>query len=275
MSRGIGDESATKFAVAFYDAVFAETTFRQAFDLACTAIDLNNLPDHNVPVLLTGPAVGGNILPYTALIPQIEDLLLAYINTPYSERYKFTTKGDAIRDTMGKFYGEDLHTVVDKVVIVSTRQNDAENWRIRSTIYVKDQRAPGDHYVRIRGRTIQVDWEATVGYWSMPPKAYLALGASEPIVARVRASLGTSYFGEFSDKARLFQAIDLNTRDFTHLYGYIERHSAQGKHLIELLSDGNGHDVTLLIGNVCDETDSPIIYEVLAESWVYDGRRTT
>lgn len=274
MSRGIADDSATKFAVAFYDAVFAETTFRQAFDLACTAIDLSNLPDHDVPVFLTGPAVGGDILPYTALIPQIEDVLLAYINAPYDERYKFTTKGESIRENVAKFYGEQLHTIVDKVVVISTRQIDDENWHIRSAIYVKDEKAPGDHYIRVSGRTIQVEWEASVGYWSKPPKTYLALGTAEPVVARVRASLGTSYFGEFSDKGRQFQAIDLHTKDNRHLYGYVRRHSTEGKHLIGLLSDGNKHDVTLSIGNVCDETDHPLIYEVLADSWLYDENKS-
>ena len=190
MSRGIAVDSATKFAVAFYDAVFAATTFRQAFDLACTAIDLNNLPDQNVPVFLTGPAVGDDILPYTALIPQIEDLLLAYINSTFEERYKFTTKGDSIRGPMAMYYGEQLHGVVDKVVIFSTRQIDDENWRIRCAVYVKGEKSPMDYYVRVFGRTIQVEWEATVGYWSRPPKTYLALGTAVPIVARVRASLG-------------------------------------------------------------------------------------
>jgi hypothetical protein len=37
-----------KFAVAFYDAVFASTDFRTAFDLGCTALDLNDYPDSDV-----------------------------------------------------------------------------------------------------------------------------------------------------------------------------------------------------------------------------------
>ncbi|MCH8045113.1 MAG: CHAT domain-containing protein [Planctomycetes bacterium] len=268
MSRGIDDESATKFAVAFYDAVFAETTFRQAFDLACTAIDLNNLPDHDVPVFLTGPNLGGDTLLYTALIPQFEDLLLAYINAPYDQRYKFTTKGDAIREKMGRFYGEQLHTIVDKVTVVSTRQIDDEHWRIRSAVLVKGEKASGDHYLCVRDRSIQIEWEASVGYWSMPPKTYLALGTSEPIIARVRASLGTSYYGEFSDKRRQFQSVDLRTRDNRTLHGYVRRPSPEGKQLIELLSDGNRHDITVTIGNVCDETDHPFIHSVLSTSWL-------
>ena len=271
MSRGVDDESATKFAVAFYDAVFAGTTFRQAFDLACTAIDLDNLPDADVPVFLTGPALGNTTLPYTALIPQIEDVLLAYLNAQYEERYAFTTKGEEIRDAMLRFYGEQLHTVVDKVTVISTRKIDNQQWRIRAAVQVKDEKVSADYYVRVNGRTIQLDWEASVGYWSMPPKTYLALGTPNAIVARVRASLGTSYFGAFSDKSRQFQAIDLYSRDNRHLYGYVGRHTPEGKQLLELLSDGNKHEITLSIGNICDDTDYPLIYAILSDSWLYDG----
>jgi hypothetical protein len=268
MSRGIGDESATKFSVAFYDAIFAETTFRQAFDLACTAIDLSNLPDPEVPVFLTGPSLGSETLSYTALIPQFEDLVLTFINAPYEQRYKFTTKGDAISEEMIRFYGEQLHTIVDKVTVISTRQIDDEHWRIRSAVLVKGEKTLCDHYLRVRGRTIQIEWEASVGYWSMPPKTYLALGTSEPIIARVHASIGSSYYGEFSEKGKQYQSVDLWTRNNQSLYGYVRRHSPEGKQLIELLSDGNKHDITVAIGNVCDETDHPLIHSVLSTSWL-------
>ena len=275
MSGGIGDESATKFAVAFYDAVFAGTTFRQAFDIACTAIDLGNLPDYDVPVFLTGPALGATTLPYTALIPQIEDMLLAYINTPYAERCSFTTKGDQLREAMAKFYGEQLHTIVDKVTVISTRQINEDHWRVRAAIYVKDEKSSADYYIRVRGRSLQIEWEASVGHWSMPLKAYLALGTSDPIIARVLASLGTSYFGEFSDKGRQFQAIDLLTRDYERLFGYVHRQSPDGKRLMELLSDGNEHEVTLSIGNVSDDAENTLIHGVLSDSWLYDGHKST
>lgn len=127
MANAIEDGSAIKFAVAFYDAVFAETTFRQAFDLACTAIDLGNLPNSDVPVFLTGSSIGESALPYTALIPQFEDLLLTYINSPFDERYKYTTKGDKIREAMQRYYGDQLHAVADSVTVFSTRKIDDEH----------------------------------------------------------------------------------------------------------------------------------------------------
>lgn len=268
MSRGIDDESAAKFAVAFYDAVFAQCTFRQAFDIACTAIDLSNLPDHEVPVFLTGSESGGERLAYTNLIPQFEDIILAYLNAPYDQRYKFTTKGITIRDHMCRFYGELLHSRFDKVTVISTRRIDNEHWRVQSSLFAKGEKAAGDHYLRVRNRCIQVEWEASVGHWSMPPKTYLALGTSEPIIARVRASLGAFYHGDFREAARQYQCIDLRNRDGRTLHGYVPRHSAHGKQLIDLLSDGNRHDITITIGNVSDETEYPLIHSLLSTSWL-------
>jgi hypothetical protein len=268
MSSAIEDGSAIKFSVAFYDAVFAETTFRQAFDLACTAIDLGNLPDSDVPIFLTGPSVGESTLPYTALIPQFEDLLLTYINSPFDERYKYTTKGEKIREAMQKFYGDQLHTIVDSVMVLSTRKIDDEHWRVRSRIVVKNEKGSGDHYVRVRGRDLKIDWEASAGYWSMPPRTYRALGTSDPITVRVEAKLGTYYHGDFSEKAQQFQSVDLKSASHDSLIGYVNRHSPQGEELIELLSDGNKHEVVLSVGNVNDDTEHVVIYEVLSHSWL-------
>lgn len=271
MSRGIGDEPAIKFAVAFYDAVFAATTFRQAFDIACTSIDLNNLPDHDVPVLLTGPSLGNTMLNYTARIPMIEDGLLTYFNAPFEERYVLTTKGEAIREKMSRFYGDQLHAVIDKVTVVSARQIDNDHWKVRSMIYFKGGSASVDQYIRLTDRSIQIEWEASVGYWSMPPKTYLALGTQQPIVARVHASLGKSYYGKFSDNRKQFQSVDLRTQASIHMYGYIHRTTPDGKKLIALLSDGNRRDVTLLIRNVSEETDEALIHALLSDSWLFDG----
>src|SRR5262249_22180269 len=50
MRKTILDEVAVKFAVAFYDAVFANADFRTAFNIGCASIDLHNMPESNVPV---------------------------------------------------------------------------------------------------------------------------------------------------------------------------------------------------------------------------------
>jgi hypothetical protein len=105
MKSAIDDESATSFAVAFYDAVFAEAAFRTAFDIACTAIDLDNLPDVDAPVFLTAPHLSLPSLTYTADIPEIERVLFAYFNAPFQERWKYTTAGEALKDRMKEYYG--------------------------------------------------------------------------------------------------------------------------------------------------------------------------
>lgn len=102
----------------------------------------------------------------------------------------------------------------------------------------------------------------------MPPKTYRALGASEPITVRVEAKLGTYYSGDFSEKAREFQSVDLKSASHDRLIGYVNRYSPQGEELIALLLDGNKHEVALSVGNVNDDTEHVVIHEVLSHSWL-------
>jgi hypothetical protein len=130
MKTSIGDEAAIKFAVAFYDAIFAGTDFRVAFDFGCTAINLHNLPDTEAPVFLTSPQLGGTNLQYTENIPEIENTLHAYLNTPYAERHGFTTKGEKLADAMRTFYGERDQHAVTKVTVVAKRHIEGSYWRL-------------------------------------------------------------------------------------------------------------------------------------------------
>jgi WD40 repeat protein len=55
MKDDIGDESAIKFAVGFYDAVGAGRPYDNAFKFGCNAINLKGLNEHGVPILHTKP----------------------------------------------------------------------------------------------------------------------------------------------------------------------------------------------------------------------------
>src|SRR5580765_6688680 len=114
MRTTIDDEAAAKFAVAFYDAVFAGTSFRVAFDFGCTALDLHNLPDTDVPTFLTSPQLGGSQLEYTENVQEIENFIHAYLNTPVPERHRFTTKGDLLVETIRQYYGDKTATPISK-----------------------------------------------------------------------------------------------------------------------------------------------------------------
>jgi hypothetical protein len=269
MQAGIGDEAATKFAVAFYDAIFAGTDFRVGFDLACTAIDLHNLPDAQVPAFLTAPHLGGAELEYTESVPEIETVLHAYLNTPHADRHRFTTKGDALADAMRVYYGDAMLAAVSRVTVVSKRRLDRRHWKVHARVEVAGERVFRDYYIRVDGRSVQVDWEASVGYWSKPVKTYLAFGTGEEITARVKAELGTYYNGYFTDKERQFQNVRLRTIDNEHLHGYVRRFAPVYKELMQILSDGNSHELTLGIANVNDDTDQPLIETLLSRSWVY------
>jgi CHAT domain len=269
MQSGIGDEAATKFAVAFYDGLFAGTDFRVGFDLACTAIDLHNLPDTKVPVLLTAPHLGGADLAYTESVPEIETVLHAYMNTPHADRHRFTTRGDALADAMRQYYGDAMLATVSQVTVISKRQIDRRHWKVHARVEIAGDRSFRNYYVQVEGRAVLVDWEATVGYWSKPVKTYLALGTRETVTARVTAELGTYYNYYFADKERHFQNIELRTVDNKCLYGYVARFNPVYKELMQILSDGNSHELTLGIRNIDDDTDLPLIETLLSRSWVY------
>jgi len=274
MSNTVDDEAATKFSVAFYDSIFAGTSYRQAFDIACASIDLSDLPDHDVPVFCSSPELGGNRLHYSDLIPQIEDFLLAYIRTPFSERFPFTTRGKEIEQSMIQYYGEATQTLgstISKVSLDSICKIDDEFYKVIAIPFVRGQGKLTEYVLRIRGKDIKLEWEASVGYWSVPPRTFLALGSRKPIVARVKARLGKSYFGQFSDLRDQFQTIDIKTVNFNRFYGYVKRDSECSKILREILMDGNSHQITLSIRNGRNETDEVLILDVLSRNWIYDS----
>ncbi|QFS47996.1 GUN4 domain-containing protein [Nostoc sphaeroides] len=52
MNQTIGDKAAIEFTVGFYTGISYGESYEFAFDLACNAIELANLPEYSTPVLL-------------------------------------------------------------------------------------------------------------------------------------------------------------------------------------------------------------------------------
>jgi hypothetical protein len=269
MRSAVDDEVARRFAVAFYDAVFAGTDFRTAFDLACTALDLNNLPDSGVPTFMTSPHLAVASLSYNANIPEIERVLYAYLNTPYADRWRFTTTGHSLLPSITQFYGERVHRSVDKVQVLGMNAIDAEHWRVLVRIAAGEDKAETTFYLRIRNRTLLIDWEATVGLWSMPAKTYLALGSRQPVVARVIAQLDDYYNYDFSGARPVFQSVSLRAGDGEHLHGYVQRNTSVYDELIAVLSDGNEHSITLEMVDRMSCASTSVITKLLSPTWLY------
>ncbi len=49
MNQAIGDRAAIKFSVGFYTALFSERNYQDCFDMGCTAIDLQGIPEYATP----------------------------------------------------------------------------------------------------------------------------------------------------------------------------------------------------------------------------------
>ncbi len=274
MQAAIDDESAAKFAVSFYDAVFAGTNFRVAFDLGCTAIDLHNLPGSDVPMFLVGPQKGGGELAYTEDIPEIENVILAYWNTPYAARYEFATRGSLLTKGMEQYYRGKEPTSAAKVAVISKQKIDNLHWKVQVQVDTEGGWYRTAYYLRIEGGDIKIDWEASVGLWSMPVKTYFALGAREPVVARVTAEISNDYHGSFGGKRASYQSVALRTIDDTFLWGYAQRDTAAYDELMSIISDGKAHDITLAIVDVDDVTDCSLITAVLSNSWIVPDDRS-
>lgn len=264
MKAAVDDTSATKFAVAFYDAVFAGTSFRTAFDLGCTALDLNRLPDADVPVFMTGASLKPSALAYSAMVPEIENVLYAYFNTPFSDRARFTTSGKAIDAKIKQFYGERMHRTVEKVRVLSMMAVNEVQWRVE--VASAEARLI---YIRVQERKVLIEWEASVGLWSIPIKTYLALGSSKPVVARVYAELDTYYNHKFTDEKDRFQSVSLSTEDHGSLHGYVHRNSEIYPNLMEILSDGNTHAITVELANAAGRAETSVITKLLSTTWIY------
>jgi hypothetical protein len=55
MNQTIGDKAAIKFAVGFYDALAANRSYEDCFELGCALIDLQGIPESETPVIKARP----------------------------------------------------------------------------------------------------------------------------------------------------------------------------------------------------------------------------
>lgn len=271
MCAEVEDDSATKFAIAFYDAVFAGSNFRMAFDLGCAALNLNKLPDSNVPVFMTGLHLTPTTLTYTALVPEVERVLFTYFNIPYADRPRLTTTGLSLRPIIKKHYGELPRRNIDKVQVLSMDEFSNNQWRVVLDLTAGLDREQAIFYLRIRDRRVLVEWEASVGLWSVPVKTYLALGSDSPVIARVFAELDDYYNYDFSDQQHRFQSIKLRTKTGQFLNGYVGRNTKVYNELLSILSDGNSHSLTLELVHITNNTNTPLIQKVLSKNWLYSS----
>ena len=269
MKSSIGDEPAMKFAVAFYDALFAGTDFRMAFDLGCSALDLHNLPDVNVPEFLTAPHLGNTTLLYSAMVPEIERILLAYKNAPFLDRASFTTTGLSLVTTLKRHYGENIHHECRRVRVLGMASIGDDCWRVECQILERGTKNTSIYYIRIRGMSVLVEWEASVGLWSVPATTFLSVGSDNEVVARVTAKLHNMYIGSFNSLQTIVQSVLLQTIDHVLIYAYVSRGSPTFGQLMGILADGNSHSITVGLADTTGDSSTPMITKLLSPSWIF------
>lgn len=269
MRSAVGDDCARKFAVAFYDAIFADTSYRIAFNLGCSALDLNRLPSADAPIFMPAPHLAAPTLSYTSCVPEVESLLYRYFNTPFEQRAPLTTTGESLAPTLKRHYGEQWRRDIESVTVLDMTLISEDQWRVAAELRAGSIVQQNTCYVQIKQKSVLLEWEATVGLWSMPPKVFLATGSTEAVVARVTAEIDNYYTHELEEAVDLVQAVRLQTIDLKSLYGYVEIASEVGKRIIEILEDGNKHSLTLEIQSGFEDKSSVIVTKLLSESWIY------
>lgn len=146
---------------------------------------------------------------------------------------------------------------------------DEWHWRVLGELTAGTQRRTSEFVVSIKDRVVLLEWEATVGLWSIPPKTYLAIGSIDEVIARVTAQISNSYLGDFGAHQSDCQSVDLTAEDHSHLVGYLNRFDPQGAELMQLLLDGNKHKVTIGLRPTSDPRES-LITRMLSRTWIYN-----
>jgi hypothetical protein len=174
-----------------------------------------------------------------------------------------------------KHYGEQIQRTIDKVQVLGMNRVGEEHWRAQVRVFAGEDTWENQFYFRIRERALSIEWEATVGLWSIPVNTYLAIPPLTPVVARVIAILADYYNYDFADKNAIYQSVELSTAAGRILHGYVQRRTPVYNKIMEILSDGNAHSVTLEIRNVTSQTDMPLITNLLSPSWLYYPQKVT
>lgn len=255
-----------KFAQGFYEAVWAGQSFEKAFKFGCSAIDTANIPEEHIPIILKSHRLGGARLGYTEETQRIENFVLKFLNSSRQERAALTTQGAAILQKMGESQEEAPRRVISSVTVTSIRTvckiyKEAQVV-IRSGLQANNQAV----YLKPAGDSFLLDWEATVGYWSIPVKTFKALGTNSPICVRVAAEL-SDYFN-YGYEDRIYVSLELKHISGERIHGYIHRGHADFHRLVSVLYDGSGHRITLEIFPGKDETSCVDITRFVSDSWV-------
>lgn len=135
MKSTIGDESAIKFAVSFYDAIFAQCDISMAFKMGCNALDLSNLSDSDVPALQTKK---GSELSYAELFESTRNTDATSIKAGQADSTKKTHADQVQSSTIAVYLDCDtladggaeakksLTSAFNRLEIARVREQDAE-----------------------------------------------------------------------------------------------------------------------------------------------------
>lgn len=115
----------------------------------------------------------------------------------------------------------------------------------------------------------KIDWQCSTGYNEIPVKTFASGSQNEgAVVFRLSVELGDYYNWGYSYKKASHQSLRMQDHRNETLDGFVERISEAGQRLLELLSDGKKHDLTLAVANLDRSKSSNVeVLDIVQEDW--------
>jgi hypothetical protein len=184
------------------------------------------------------------------------------LTSSISERLKYIVMDKKTSDRMNSYYAEGIRPKEIK----TTEIGFGKQVGVHFEVFANNSR----YYLKNVAGTYMINWEASVGYNDVNLTTFESNG--RPLTeVKVVATLRNYYNYKYEDKESQYLSILLEDPISGAISGYVSRNSPLGKTMTSLLSDGQGHRITIQIAmdqNMDANGDSCTITKLVSESWL-------
>jgi hypothetical protein len=123
----------------------------------------------------------------------------------------------------------------------------------------------------------KIDWRSSVKYNPMTLAAYQAQLPTDPVTFRMNGKLSDYFNFEFSEAELTNYSIQLTEPDNQYIHGYVQKSSADGKRLFDLLKDDKDHEIMVSVAYPSTKQSSSVvqIVRLVSETWRQTPDETT
>ncbi len=125
-------------------------------------------------------------------------------------------------------------------------------------------------YVRKQNGTWLIDWRANVGFNPIGLKALAASASLDAVAMRLTVEIIGGYPSQHPDLKETHFGIRLSDESGGDAVTYLERASAVGKGIFDIVRDGSTHTVALLIQYTGRDITKIEVLELISKNWFID-----